>query len=103
MLTLVEQRIEKSVLSSSQRARGYVIEFNFDALLRASLKDRVEIYAKQVQNGLKTRNECRKKENDSPINDDAANQLTVQSNLVPLNKLHELGGRGSVPEQPVKQ
>jgi HK97 family phage portal protein len=103
MLTLVEQRIEKSVLSSSQRARGYVIEFNFDALLRASLKDRVEIYAKQVQNGLKTRNECRKKENDSPINDDAANQLTVQSNLVPLNKLHELGGKGSVPEQPVKQ
>jgi HK97 family phage portal protein len=103
MLTLVEQRIEKSVLSSSQRARGYVIEFNFDALLRASLKDRVEIYAKQVQNGLKTRNECRKKENDSPINDEAADQLTVQSNLVPLNKLHELGGKGSVPEQPVKQ
>ena len=31
----------------------YTAEFNFDGLLRASLKDRMDIYAKAVQNGLK--------------------------------------------------
>lgn len=101
MLILMEQRIRKSVLSSRQKASGYQVEFNFDALLRASLKDRAEIYAKQVQNGLKTRNECRKRENDPAI--DGGDELTVQSNLVPLHMLDKLGGKGSVPEETIRQ
>lgn len=101
ILTLIEQRVYKSVLSPKQRAAGLVVEFNFDALLRANLKDRVEIYSKQVQNGLRTRNECRRKENDAPL--PGGDQLTVQSNLVPLYLLHEMGGKGTVPEETIKQ
>ncbi|MBL4763510.1 MAG: phage portal protein [Gammaproteobacteria bacterium] len=101
MLVLMEQAIRKRVLTPKQRGQGYIAEFNFDALLRASLKDRIEIYAKAVQNGLKTRNECRKRENDPAI--DGGDELTVQSNLIPLNKLGEMGGSGTVPEEPIQQ
>ena len=80
------------MLTPAQRAR-YTVEFSFDALLRASLKDRMEIYAKAVQNGLKTRNECRQLENDPPI--DGANELTAQTNLAPLHMLGKQTGKAS--------
>lgn len=80
----IEQAIKKRVLTAAQRAR-YTIEFSQDALLRASLKDRADIYAKMVQNGLKTRNECRQLENDPPIT--GGDELTAQTNLSPLRLL----------------
>jgi len=42
-------------------------------------------YAKAVQNGLRTRNECRQLENDPPL--PGGDELTAQSNLVPLTLL----------------
>lgn len=80
----IQQAIAKRVLTSGQRVR-YTVEFSIDALLRANLKDRAEIYAKQVQNGLKTRNEVRQLENDPPIQ--GGDDLTVQTNLIPLGQL----------------
>jgi len=84
LLKSIEQAVRKRVMTPAQRAR-FTCEFSYDALLRSSLKDRAEIYAKQVQNGLKTRNECRQLENDPPI--DGGDALTVQSNLLPIDKL----------------
>jgi phage portal protein BeeE len=101
MLVSIEQAIRKRVMTPAQRA-SLGAEFNLDALLRASLKDRAELYAKLVQNGLKTRNECRQLENDPPDPSPLANQLTVQSNLVPLNLLGQqqpTGGRNALPAQ----
>ena len=80
----IEQAVRKSVMTAGQRA-GMTAEFSMDALLRGNLSDRMEIYAKAVQNGLKTRNECRQLENDPPIT--GADDLTAQSNLLPLAKL----------------
>jgi len=80
----IEQAVTKRVLTSRQRATS-TIEYNMDALLRASLKDRTEIYAKQVQNGIKSRNEVRQLENDAPF--DGGNIYTAQSNLVPVSML----------------
>lgn len=80
----LQQAIWKRVLTPAQRAR-YTVEFSLDALLRASLKDRMEIYAKAVQNGLKTRNECRALENDPPVK--GGDELTAQINLAPLRLL----------------
>ena len=101
MLVNIEQAVRKRVMTSAQRARMSV-EWNLDALLRASLKDRMEIYAKAVQNGLKTRNECRQLENDPLI--DGANDLTAQTNLVPLRLLGQVsGGRNADPQAPVAQ
>ena len=104
MLVNIEQAVRKRVMTAAQRARMSV-EFNLDALLRANLKDRMEIYAKAVQNGLKTRNECRQLENDPPI--DGADELTAQTNLVPLRLLGlnqpSSGASNADPQAPVAQ
>lgn len=99
----LQQAIVKRVLTPAQRVR-YTVEFSLDALLRASLKDRMEIYAKAVQNGLKTRNECRALENDPQI--EGGDQLTAQTNLAPLHLLGKLNKPGvghAAQENPVAQ
>ncbi len=91
----IEQALRKRVMTPRQRVT-MTAEFSMDALLRASIKDRYEIYAKAVQNGLKTRGECRQYENDPPIDGDDV--LTAQSNLVPvtmLGKVAAAGGTGA--------
>lgn len=84
ILVRIEQSLRKSVMTAKQRA-ALTAEFSLEALLRASLKDRMEIYAKAVQNGIKTRNECRALENDPPIA--GGDELTAQTNLAPLKLL----------------
>lgn len=91
-LVRIEQAVTKRVLTSAQRAK-LTVEISFDALLRANLKDRMEIYAKGVQNGLKTRNECRQLENDPPIK--GGDELTAQTNLAPLRMLGQTQGGGN--------
>lgn len=101
-LVSIEQAIRKRVLTAAQRVR-YTVEFALDALLRSNVKDRMEVYAKAVQNGLKTRNECRQLENDPPI--EGGDQLTAQTNLVPielLGKVKPTGGSNGT-QDPVSQ
>lgn len=87
MLVRIEQSLSKRVMTPRQKVQN-IAEFSLDALYRASLKDRMEIYAKAAQNGLKTRNECRQLENDPPIA--GADELTAQTNLAPLHLLGKL-------------
>lgn len=84
----LEQGLRRQVLSRTQREK-FICEFNLDAMLRASIDKRAEVYAKWVQNGLKTRNECRQLENDPPL--EGGDGLTVQNNLVPIDRLGEAG------------
>jgi HK97 family phage portal protein len=84
MIALLEQAIEARVLTAAQRKR-YTVEFSLDALLRGSLKERLEIGARAVQNGLMTRNEWRQLENLPPM--EGGDVLTAQSNLLPITKL----------------
>lgn len=102
-LERIEQAIHRRVLTSAQRAAGLHAEFSFDALLRASLKDRMEIYAKAAQNGLKTRNECRQLENDPPL--PGGDVLTAQVNLVPIDMLGKVQSKGAshAAQDPVAQ
>jgi len=90
-LVNLEQSLRKRVMNAAQRAR-YTVEFSFDGLLRASLKDRMEIYSKAVQNGIKTRNECRQLENDPPL--PGGDALTAQVNLVPVDMLGKIKPTG---------
>lgn len=100
-LERIEQALAKRVLSPRQRSKGVVVEFNLDALLRASLLDRMEIYAKGAQNGITTRNEARRRENLRPL--PGGDILTAQSNLWPVEQLGQQNPAGSVPAEPVKQ
>lgn len=96
MLVSLEQAVRKRVMTPRQRATMGV-EFALDALLRGSPTQRAELYAKNVQNGIMTRNECRQLENLPPA--DGADELTAQSNLLPLSMLGQVpaasGGSGS--------
>lgn len=102
-LVRIEQAIQRRVLTSRQRAEGLKVEFSFDALLRASLKDRMEIYAKASQNGIKTRNECRQLENDPPL--PGGDVLTAQVNLVPIDMLGKVPSKGgsNASQDPIAQ
>src|SRR5690606_18365936 len=100
ILVNFEQSIRARVLTPAQRVK-YTTEFSLEALLRSNLKDRMEIYAKAVQNGLKTRNECRQLENDPPA--DGGDMLTAQTNLVPLTMLGTVQGASDVPESTIAQ
>lgn len=101
-LVQIEQAVKRRVLTDAQRA-GYTVEFSLDALLRSSAKDRYALYAQGAQNGIVTRNECRQLENLPPL--PGGDQLTAQSNLVPLTMLGSIPNprASNVPQDPVAQ
>jgi hypothetical protein len=94
LLASIEQAIEKQLLPAGMRKNIYP-EFNLDGLLRADSAGRAALYSVQAQNGLKTRNEMRRRENDPPL--PGGDVLTVQSNLIPLA---ELGHAPPTPTPP---
>ncbi len=83
-LTRIEQAIRRNLLAPGERNR-YFAEFSIEGLLRADSAARAAFYSTMTQNGIMTRNEARKKENLAPHS--GGDQLTVQSNLMPLNQL----------------
>lgn len=88
-------RIEQAVSRSLNLPQSSVLAFDLDELERGDSAARAALYASGGQNGYMTRNEIRAKEGDPAI--EGADELTVQSNLVPLNKLGDLGGKPSAP------
>lgn len=87
-LQRIEQAIEKQLLSPADRTRFYV-EHNVAALLRADTAAQAALFASAGQNGWMTRGEIRSLRNLPRI--PGTDGLTVQSNLIPLDKL------GTVP------
>lgn len=92
VLVNFEQAITARVMTFGERST-YTIEFGLDALLRSSLKERMDIYSKAVQNGIYTRNFCRQLENEPPM--EGGDTLTAQVNLAPLDMLGKMGGNVS--------
>lgn len=83
----IEQSARTNLFSPVERAR-YSAEFNLEGLLRGDSASRGAFYSIMTQNGVYTRDECRLKENLEPMGGNAG-VLTVQANLVPLDKLGE--------------
>jgi HK97 family phage portal protein len=83
----IEQGIKKSLMKPAERTR-YFSEYSVEGLLRGDSTARAAFYGAMTQNGLKTRNECRALENDPPL--DGGDELTVQSNLIPLSLLGKI-------------
>lgn len=102
MLESLEQAIERRVLTPRQREL-YSVEFSLEAILRGSLQYRLDAGAKAVQNGLMTRNEWRQLENLPPV--PGGDELTAQSNLVPVNLLGAVapGASDADTQKPVAQ
>jgi len=103
LLESLEQSIERRVLTSRQREL-YAVEFSLEAILRGSLTERLDAGSKAVQNGLMTRNEWRQLEN--LPRQDGADELTAQSNLVPLARMGEItntGANNATSQEPIAQ
>lgn len=81
----IEQSINRWLLEPGER-REYFAKFNPEGLLRADSSARAAFYSSMVQNGIYTRDDCREKEN-LPRRGGNADALTVQSNLLPIDKL----------------
>ena len=78
------------------------IEFKMEALLRTDPASRAAYYSTMSQNGAMTRNEIRKLENLPPM--EGGDELTAQSNLVPLQKLGRVEPASSpINGEPVRQ
>ena len=86
---------DKFLLNDEERKTLYC-EHLLDALLRADSAARAVLYSKYAESGIMTRDEIRRAEN-LPAKGGAANDLTVMSNLIPLDKVHENSALRSTP------
>lgn len=86
----LEQGIRKDLLTPAERQR-YSAEVALEGLLRGDSAARAAFYSVMTQNGIMTRDDCRQKENLPALGGNAA-VLTVQSNMLPIDKLGEGGG-----------
>ena len=84
-----EKALMKRVATKDER-HNHEVRFRIGELNRADDQARATIYATQVQNGLRTRNEIRNAEGWNPVDVAQADTLTVQSNLMPLDALGQI-------------
>lgn len=83
----IEQSIRMHLFSPTER-RKYSAQFVLEGLMRGDSASRAAYYSIMTQNGIYTRDFCRALENLPQLGGNAA-VLTVQANLVPLDKLGE--------------
>lgn len=81
----IEQSIKKDLFSAVEK-RKLSAEFAIEGLLRGDSAARSAFYSSMTQNGIYTRDDCRRKEN-LPSMGGNASVLTVQSNLLPIDML----------------
>jgi HK97 family phage portal protein len=79
-----EQAINKMIPLEDRHSVYF--EYSYNSLLKTSLQTRIDTYTKQIQSGILTPNEARKKENLPEIDPEAGGLLFVQSSLLPLRK-----------------
>lgn len=89
------RRIEQAVTRALRLSGGQMVRFDLDELDGADSAARAALDSARVQNGLRTRNELRERDGLDAI--DGADDLTVQSNLIPLDKLGAIADRAAQP------
>jgi HK97 family phage portal protein len=82
-----EQRLEKTLLTSYDRAAGLEIRYSLQGLLRADMKTRQAFYASALQNGWLSRNEVRDLEERGKI--EGGDEYTVQTNMTAVGNTGE--------------
>jgi len=90
---MYEQEVDYKCFLNSELKKGFYSRFNADVLLRGDTKTRYEAYAVAVNNGIKTPNEIRSLEEDSP--QEGGDRLYMNGNIIPITmagKQYEKGG-----------
>ena len=86
-LERLEASMEAWLFTPAERA-NYEIEFDFNALLRQDLADRIKMYKEAVSGAIMTPNQTRKEEGWEPK--PGGDDLFMQQQMVPINLLKEL-------------
>lgn len=96
----LEQALARRLVPVSEI--GTTIEFKLEGFLRTTPEARASYYSTMAQNGAMTRNEIRRLENLPPV--EGGDDLTAQSNLVPIQKLGAVEPASSPSNgEPVRQ
>lgn len=89
-LVSIEQQITLKLFSRAERAAGYYVEHNVNALLRGDVKTRFDAYAVALDKGWLSRDEVRARENLNPIGEECGGtKYLVQLNQTTLEKIGE--------------
>jgi HK97 family phage portal protein len=86
-LKRIEQACAKQLLTPEDRARGVVVEFNVEGLLRADSKGRSDFYRQMTSIGAMTINEVRALENLPPVEGGDVPRMQMQN--VPITQADE--------------
>jgi HK97 family phage portal protein len=96
----LEQAVQFSLLKPADRSTVY-LTIDTDDLMGADSAARSALYSTYAQNGIMTRNEIRAKEDLAPVT--GGDKLTVQSNLIPIDKLGQAPASTGLPLKPVEK
>jgi HK97 family phage portal protein len=91
-LRMYEDEINAKALTPKESMDGYFFKFNEKAILRTDSKTQMENLTAAVNNGIYTPNEARR--NLDLPDDPAGNQLIVNGNYIPLERVGENYGMG---------
>lgn len=86
-------RFESAVNRACLKGTGLFSEFDLDGLQRGDSTAQASYFSTLTQNGIMTRNESRRKLNLPEVK--GADELTVQSNLIDLDKLASITNRNN--------
>lgn len=90
-----ENALSDALLTPAEKRR-IIIDHDVTNFIKMDSEAKASLQSSWVQNGLKTRNEIRKINNDPPK--EGGDDLTVQVNLTPVGELDKVGGVPDVTE-----
>ncbi len=82
ILKMYEDEMRYKLFLDAEINAGYYVRFNVDSILRGDTEKRYNAYAKAIQFGFKTPNECREKEEDPPK--EGGDQLYFNGTMIPI-------------------
>lgn len=90
-----ETSISDALLTPLERRR-IIVDHDVTNFIKMDSAAKASLQSTWVQNGLKTRNEIRKINNDPSV--EGGDDLTVQVNLTPVDQLNTVGGMADAPQ-----
>ncbi len=90
----IEQEWEYKLYSAKDISDGFYLKMNESALLRGDNKSRVEQYAKEIGLGIRNQDECRAREDASPLPDGAGQHYWMSKNFDKIENFGKTGGKG---------
>jgi len=84
MITRFERMANWRLLTRAERAAGYYVKVNVDALLRGDAASRGEYLQKKRQNGALSANEWKDLDDENPIEQEGGDAYLVNGNMISL-------------------